>query len=83
MKVTVFNKGRMVTASYQGGPYIDLSFGGGPVIEVINVYDYEKGGPRIKRSVAAVRAKVREWIEDNDTEWPEWYAGYMEQSRYM
>lgn len=82
MRVTVTSKGRTVTASYQGGAYIDLSFGGGPVMEVINAYDYAKGEARIKLSTSAVRAQVKEWIRENDEEWPEWYECYREEARY-
>lgn len=82
-------KGRVVVATYEGGAYIDLDIGArGHVVEVINVYDYEKGESELDRTVldnygsprTAVRQSVVDWIESNDEEWPEWYEGYLENS---
>ena len=55
-KVTVrkwVHNGRVV-ATYHGGAYIDLSFGGWHPSEVINVYDYATGKPEIPFTEAGV-----------------------------
>ena len=89
--VIVRNKGRIIRADYTPyGPYVELTFGqyGYQPTEVINVWDdnenrselwvegYEKGLPLRLRRV------VREWMDTQDTEWPEWYEGYLENARY-
>lgn len=56
-----------VFGSYQGSAYIDLSFGvPNRPIEVINVFDYEKGEPRIENSDDAVEQAMEEWLADLD-----------------
>ena len=82
--VIVQSKGRVVRADYAGGAYIDLTFGhtGHQPTEVINVWDYATGKAEIDQSSVEIRTKVREWIADNDIEWPEWYEGYLENAGY-
>lgn len=44
--IVSLDRGRVIKWSWQGGPYIELMFGGTPYAnEVINVWDYAKGGP--------------------------------------
>jgi len=53
--------GRMVTGTYEGGNYIDLSFGNSPAFDVINVWDYATDKPTIENTHRAVREAMREW----------------------
>lgn len=86
MITTLTSRSRTISAEYMGGAYIELSFAGSSVpFEVINVYDYAKGestlwtegmSPQTRR--AALRQEVSSWIDVQDSEWPEWYKGYME-----
>lgn len=56
-----------VYGTYQGSAYIDLSFGvPNRPIEVINVFDYEKGCPVIENSDEAVEKAMEEWLADLD-----------------
>lgn len=78
-KVSITSKGRDVRAEWPGGAYVNLYFGGHSVpSEVINVYDHATGDvdPRV-HTVVGLREIVREWIADNDVDWPEWYDGYL------
>lgn len=71
-------RGRIVTADWPGGAYVDLGFGGFPPSEVINVYDYATGTyDKRVHTPAGLRAIVREWINAQNEEWPEWYEGYV------
>ena len=80
----VRDKGRLIRADYEGGAYIDLTFGseGYHPTEVINVYDYAAGSSEIENTHDAVRAEVKTWIASNDDEWPTWYADYLENARW-
>jgi hypothetical protein len=88
LTVHVVSKGRIIRATYSGGPYIELAFGGllKPT-EVINVWDAEAGRaePHMmdgdRPSAKGVRIEVSEWITVNDEEWPEWYEGYLENAK--
>jgi hypothetical protein len=42
---------------WTGGMYIDISREGGPVREVINVWDYEKSEPTISHTLAALERR--------------------------
>lgn len=56
-----------VYGTYQGGAYIDLSFGvPNRAIEVINVFDYEKGSAVIENTDDAVEQAMEEWLADLD-----------------
>lgn len=56
-----------IFATYQGGAYIDLSFGvPHKPIEVINVFDYEKGVAVIENTDDGVEQALREWVDDLD-----------------
>jgi hypothetical protein len=78
MTITVQDRGRIIRADYEGGPYIELSFNTYAYrpVEVINVWDYETGKPQIANTEEAVKAQVREWINTQNEEWPEWFEGY-------
>ena len=56
-----------IYGTYQGGAYIDLSFGvpNNP-IEVINVFDYEKGCAVIEETDDAVGLAMETWLADLD-----------------
>lgn len=61
-KAMLVMAGIPIHASYEGGPYIDLSFEeGGEAFDVINVYDYAAGKPEIKNTAAAVREQLKEY----------------------
>lgn len=86
MNVVVYHVNRertaIVYASYQGGAYIDLTFGRpGTPTEVINVWNdtTQKGIPVSQKSITAA---VQEWIEETERECPEWYEGYLENARH-
>lgn len=71
--------GRIVSGEWNGGAYVDLSFGGHTApVEVINVYNSHTRtiDPRVM-SPAGLRTVIREWIAETEKEWPEWYAGYL------
>lgn len=88
----------LLRADYAGGPYVELTFGseGYHPIEVINIWDYEtdKAEPPFDTWVSqpspimaaaqrsALRTLVKNWMADQDEEWPEWYEGYLENARY-
>ena len=56
-----------VYGSYQGSAYIDLSFGvPNRPIEVINVFDYVKGSPKIENTDDAVEQAMTDWLADLD-----------------
>ncbi len=90
MYVTIHSKNRILRADYEGGPYIELTFGhtGFKPTEVINVWDYETSKPQdpalrdLSTQRKAVRKHVKAWMAEMDSEWPEWYEGYLENARY-
>lgn len=56
-----------IYATYQGGAYIDLSFGvPHKPIEVINVFDYEKGVAVIEDTDDGVATALQDWVNDLD-----------------
>lgn len=68
-----------VTARWHGGEYIDLGYSQNQgedgidgddfhAYDVINVWDYAKGEPRIPRSLDAFKARVDEWVAAQDDE---------------
>jgi hypothetical protein len=48
--------------TWEGGAYIDVALEGHTPSEVINVWDYGKGGTTIPFTKAAMRAHVNTWI---------------------
>lgn len=57
-----------IYGSYRGREYIELSFGvPGRPVEVVNVFDYEKGCPVIEATDEAVENAMTEWLADLDT----------------
>lgn len=56
-----------IFATYQGGAYIDLSFGvPHKPVEVINVFDYEKGFVTIQNTDDDVERSLHDWVNDLD-----------------
>ena len=54
-----------IYGTYRGGEYIDLSFGvPHKPIEVINVFDYEKGVAVIENTDDAVEQAMEDWVGD-------------------
>lgn len=76
--------GRLVRADYHGGAYIELTFGTHDYepVEVINVYDYEAGAPRVNiANPEILKDLVSDWIDDQDYENPDWYDDYLRYGR--
>lgn len=81
--------GKKIRADYQGGPYIDLTFGseGYKPTEVINVWNYESGSaePPFGRwdemgnleAKGAIRDAVKNWVREIESGWEGWYEGYL------
>ncbi len=94
LKSHMTHRGRTFDATWEGGAYIDVRFGGyGPPTEVINVYDYEKGEVEIPFEQSALRRTLKRWVFAQDIEaedWArehdqpvdDWYAAYIENARY-
>ena len=84
ISTVIEHRGCIVRADYQGGPYIDLTFGHKEYqpTEVINVWDYEADKPEIECVQSAVRETVHNWIVIQDAEWPGWYQGYLDNASY-
>ncbi len=89
------HRGRDFDATWEGGAYIDVRFGGTPTpTEVINVYDYEKGEVEIPFEQSALRRTLKRWVFAQDIEaedWAreqggiavhDWYASYVENAIY-
>lgn len=49
---------------WSGGPYIDVSEPGRTAMEVINVWNYERGEAEIAFTQKNLSAKVTEWINE-------------------
>ena len=87
-------RGRSFDATWEGGAYIDVRFGGTPTpTEVINVWDYETDKPYIPFTQNALHKALKRWVfeQDNEAEdWAreqdqpvdDWYAAYIENARY-
>ena len=84
MKVIHESLGRIVRADWQGGAYIELTFGDTDYrpTEVINVWDYRTDTTNVPFTRDGLRTELREWIKGQDIEWPEWYEDYLENARY-
>lgn len=56
-----------ITAVWDGGPYVDICING-KAVEVINVWDYERGGPltTAPRTSRQLRLLLTAWLEDNE-----------------
>lgn len=58
-----------ISATYQGGAYIDIRFGENEnPEEIINVFDYEAGRPYIENTTAKVREALIEWLKEEHPE---------------
>lgn len=51
--------------TWEGGEYIDVAINGQP-IEVINVYDYERGEVKVERTQVAFVAACEAWLKGID-----------------
>ena len=58
--------------TWHGGQYIDICWASGPkagsAFEVINVWDAGSDEPSIPRTQDAFEARVKEWIDDPETD---------------
>ena len=65
--ITVVDEETLLTFFYPGGAYIQV-FGQGweSPLDVINVYDYELGKPKIEFTPEAVEAEVRDYLAERD-----------------
>lgn len=64
--ILITNAGR-VQASYRGGEYIEVAFGQSDTpTDVINVFDYEAGKPRIANTAKAVEKVFVRWLRANN-----------------
>jgi hypothetical protein len=89
MFVALTHGDRVIRADYNGGPYIELTFGrlDFKPTEVINVWDYDAGVSTVAEDdSAAVLTEVLAWIASHeapgDDQWPTWYEDYIENARY-
>jgi hypothetical protein len=90
MKTTAtlnLGQGRVLHAEYHGGAYVELTFGGARVpIEVINVWDDDTNcaPPDLVDDPYGENLghRVQAWVKQTEAEWPEWYEGYLENSRW-
>lgn len=54
---------------YHGGAYIDVFHAeSDTALDCINVYDYAKGEPMIEFTREAVRAELRDWIDESSAD---------------
>lgn len=63
-------EGVTLVAQYSGGPYIEIGERLGHPVEVINVWDYEKGEARIPFTQEAVREALDTWVREYDEDDP-------------
>jgi len=61
-----------------GGAYVDLTFNGGAVVEVINVWDYASGRSEYGGGSRALGTIIAGWITDQE-DWPEFAEVYSAQ----
>lgn len=62
--ILITNAGR-VQASYKGGEYIEVAFGESQrATDVINVFDYKEGKPRIPNTARAVERALLGWLKE-------------------
>ena len=52
-------------ATYRGREYIELYLNGEQFQDIINVFDYREGSPRIENTPEAVRHTLTKWLSDN------------------
>lgn len=65
--VTLITNVGQIEASYRGREYVEISYGDNSApTDVINVFDYEAGSPRIENTPRAVEEVLLAWLrEDN------------------
>lgn len=65
--VILITSGGRVQASYRGREYVEVSFGTSEKIsDVINVFDYAAGKPRIANTAKAVEKVLLRWLRENN-----------------
>jgi hypothetical protein len=65
--VILITSGGRVQASYRGREYVEVSFGTSEkVSDVINVFDYAAGKPRIANNARAVEKVLLRWLRENN-----------------
>ena len=69
---------RITATAAAGGAYVDLSFNGGPVVELINVWIHEDACSEFQGGTTQLGAILEEWINDQE-EWPEFAEVYAAQ----
>lgn len=58
-----------ISATYHGGEYIDIRYGENEYPEeVINVFDYEGGEPRIENTAEKVKETLIDWLMEEHPE---------------
>lgn len=67
--VLLITNGGRVRASYRGGEYIEIAFGTSETPnDVINVFDYAAGKPRIANTPRAVERVFVKWLKEHNPE---------------
>lgn len=52
--------------TWHGGAYVDVSlYPSEKVIDVINVYDYAEGKPRIPFTIDALNEEITKWLSES------------------
>jgi hypothetical protein len=65
--VILITNGGRVQASYKGGEYIEVAFGENQrARDVINVFDYKAGKPRIPNTAKAVEKALLAWLKEGN-----------------
>jgi|APCry1669191812_1035378.scaffolds.fasta_scaffold233831_1 hypothetical protein len=54
-----------LTATYRGREYIELYLDGKQFQDIINVFDYREGSPRIEDTPEAVEFTLTTWLTEN------------------
>ncbi len=54
-----------LTAIYRGREYIELYLDGEQFQDIINVFDYREGNPRIENTPEAVEETLKKWLLEN------------------
>ena len=67
--VLLITNGGRVRATYKGGAYIEIAFGTSECpTDVINVYDYAAGKPKIANTPRAVERVFVRWLKEHNPE---------------
>lgn len=66
-----------VTATWRGGPYVNVSFAGLPPADVINVWDDAAGRRQCPYTPEALAAVLAEYLTDPERDWEHDLPHYM------